>query len=656
MKQAYPVVFNLKTQDLKPHHWVKIKELLGLDPDAKESDFTLEQLIQIGAIWKRGELASMSDEASSEVVFKDLLHQVMDKWRHMELHAKHFQGESYFCTPRLVITPLTIQCYISLTSATHLQLGGAPAGPAGTCKTESYKDLAKAVARQCIAFNCSDGLNVDTMGQMFSGMYQAGAWFCFGDFNCIDIEVLFVVGQQIREIQNALKAGQSPFNFQILENPFIISSINWIISFYYCQKKNSNNFTNNNIEENSLNPNFEISLISNCRDFYVQKNAQIFIDPALSAEKVSDWALFKTCGELKISKLVNFLMYANSRQDGVGECTKRYGRAFSKLLLVLAVLSFGRIVRRKTFADDPIEYILPSYTKGTLYYTPGSVDKDGVLTVDYKSIKDPEVGIFTTKLISDFKEYGSGKAADETFEVVPKDDLAKKEVAKGVLKADADACDIFDISVNNEFYGQLGYTVFAIEGADIAPSITGLVKNGPNKFAFKNLPENLTDAEKAVFKDGSVSQTCAGNGFEDLGLHKAGVTDAVCQPNNAIPADGAKCADDSKPKVYLKGYKSAEFGNADIATLKDLLVRFGPVFINDEDAEVLSGTQGLLVGWTTDGWIYADDTGTSDFIVRYESPRVEGKYFGYVLINGVSAIRAALGLIAAVLVLPALLL
>uniref|UniRef100_A0A803V436 Dynein axonemal heavy chain 17 n=1 Tax=Ficedula albicollis TaxID=59894 RepID=A0A803V436_FICAL len=162
-------------------------------------------------------IAQKVDSGQAFLWLSQLRHRWADEERHcwasicdaQFLYSYEYLGN----TPRLVITPLTDRCYITLTQSLHLTMSGAPAGPAGTGKTETTKDLGRALGIMVYVFNCSEQMDYKSCGNIYKGLSQTGAWGCFDEFNRISVEVLSVVAVQVKSVQDAIREKKKSFNF-----------------------------------------------------------------------------------------------------------------------------------------------------------------------------------------------------------------------------------------------------------------------------------------------------------------------------------------------------------------------------------------------------------------------------------------------------------
>lgn len=109
---------------------------------------------------------------------------------------------------KLVYTSLTHNCYLTLTQAMYLGLGGNPFGKAGTGKTECVKSLGAMMGRMVLVFNCNENIDTSAMALILTGISRCGAWACFDEFNRLQEETLSAIAMLIQPLQIALKEQQ----------------------------------------------------------------------------------------------------------------------------------------------------------------------------------------------------------------------------------------------------------------------------------------------------------------------------------------------------------------------------------------------------------------------------------------------------------------
>lgn len=191
--------------------------LLELPPESRKK---FEQMIT-ELVHQRDVVREMIEQAvSSPTDFRWLYHlrytynpkapKLTEKLMISLSNAKFFYGFEYLgIGERLVQTPLTDKCYLTLTQALHFRMGGSPFGPAGTGKTETVKALGAQLGRFVLVFNCDETFDFSAMGRLFAGLCQVGAWGCFDEFNRLEERILSAVSQQILTIQRGLLGRQS---------------------------------------------------------------------------------------------------------------------------------------------------------------------------------------------------------------------------------------------------------------------------------------------------------------------------------------------------------------------------------------------------------------------------------------------------------------
>ena len=199
-----------------------LKELLGLVKRnlGTSQRVSLESMIGVH-IYQKEAFDEVVKAKIKDANSFDWQKQIRFDWKYEEDHLVAimmdtpmvYQNEFFGCKERLVITPLTSRCYITIFQALSMHLGVANFGPAGTGKTMAIKDVGRTLGKYVVIFNCSNQLGVGGLSKILKGVAMTGCWGCFDDFSRVEFDAISVAAQQMSTILFAKRAKAKNFVF-----------------------------------------------------------------------------------------------------------------------------------------------------------------------------------------------------------------------------------------------------------------------------------------------------------------------------------------------------------------------------------------------------------------------------------------------------------
>eukprot|EP00794_Sanderia_malayensis_P003656 gene3656-4173_t len=114
--------------------------------------------------------------------------------------------EYHGSTTRMIMTPMTERCVLSLTTAFKMRYTGMVHGQNHTGKTETIRELSKILGAHLVTFSCSGELPLSKILHFLCGAIQSGSLICFENATRLPCTILSVLGQHLDGIRQALQS------------------------------------------------------------------------------------------------------------------------------------------------------------------------------------------------------------------------------------------------------------------------------------------------------------------------------------------------------------------------------------------------------------------------------------------------------------------